>query len=244
MFAQGIKDQVETALAEVRAHPLVTSAEAGTLPLENAKRWVFCAGRESRSFPWILRELLSWTSDEKVRVILQENLNDELGADDPAHAHFLHYLHLLDDLGVPREDFDRYEERLGIKLALSLAFNVAKCRNAGQAIGYMLVNEAMTPVTYTAAKAALTHHFPSLQTNFFDLHIEVDDHHVAALYEAVDALPDEAEKDLRFGVALGQRGMEILLDEAYGVFDAHTDVISITAPEWNPLTGAGVSQEG
>ncbi|MEV6810503.1 hypothetical protein [Streptomyces sp. NPDC051129] len=51
---------------------------------------------------------------------LRENLDDELGAGDPEHAHFLHYLHLLDDLGVPREEFDTYRERPGIKLALGL----------------------------------------------------------------------------------------------------------------------------
>ncbi|GAA1258689.1 hypothetical protein GCM10009665_56060 [Kitasatospora nipponensis] len=235
MDAQQIKDQVEEALEKVRAHPLVTSALDGTLPLANAKRWVFCAGRESRSFPWILRELLAWTKQEEIREILQENLDDELGSGDPDHAHFLHYLHLLDTLGVPRGEFDEYAERPGITVALSLAFNVSKSRNLGRSVGYMLVNEAMTPITYTAAKRALTHHFPGLTTNFFDLHIEVDDHHVAALYEAVAALPPCDLADLRFGVALGQRGMEILLDEAYGVFDSHTAPIDITAPRWNPL---------
>ncbi|MDH6624120.1 pyrroloquinoline quinone (PQQ) biosynthesis protein C [Streptomyces sp. LBL] len=244
MFAPEIRKQVDSALAAVRAHPLATAAAAGTLPLENAHRWVFCAGRESRSFPWILRELLAWSDNDKVRRILQENLDDELGSGDPRHAHFLHYLHLLDQLGVPRDDFDSYAERAGIGLALSLAFNVAKCRSAGRAIGYMLVNEAMTPVTYTAAREALTAHHPDLHTDFFDLHIEVDDQHVAALYEAVEALPDSEETELRFGIALGQRGMEILLDEAYGVFDAHTEPLRITDDRWNPLSGTpDVSQE-
>lgn len=235
MLMQRLQDKLDTALAAVRIHPLVKAAEANSLPLENAKRWVFCAGRESRSFPWILRELLSWTSDEKIRAILQDNLNDELGAGDPAHAHFLHYLHLLDSLGVPRREFETYQERLGIKFALSLAFNVAKSRNAAQAIGYMLVNEAITPITYTAAKLALTSHFPNLRTNFFDLHIQIDDRHVAALYDAVESLPDADQKNLEFGIAIGQRGMEVLLDEAYGVLDSHLDPITITAPEWNPL---------
>jgi pyrroloquinoline quinone (PQQ) biosynthesis protein C len=237
MFVPEIRRQVEAALGEVRDHPLVASAAAGTLPQESAQRWVFCAGRESRSFPWILRELLAWTGNDKVRQILQENLEDELGSGDPRHAHFLHYLHLLDDLGVAREDFDSYAERAGITLALSLAFNVAKSRSAGRAIGYMLVNEAMTPVTYNAARQALTRYNPALATDFFDLHIEVDDHHVAALYEAVEALPDDEERELRFGIALGQRGMEILLDEAYGVFDSHVEPLRITDDRWNPLNG-------
>ncbi|MEU2729184.1 iron-containing redox enzyme family protein [Streptomyces griseoviridis] len=236
MFVSEVRKQVEGSLDEVRNHPLVASAAAGTLPRDAAHRWVFCAGRESRSFPWILRELLAWTDDDKVRRILQENLDDELGSGDPRHAHFLHYLHLLDGLGVAREEFDTYTERAGITLALSLAFNVAKSRSTGRAIGYMLVNEAMTPVTYNAARQALTRHHPELRTDFFDLHIEVDDQHVAALYEAVEALPDDEERDLRFGIALGRRGMEILLDEAYGVFDAHIEPLRITDERWNPLS--------
>jgi len=188
---------------------------------------------------WIYEKLRSWTDNEKVRRILQENLDDELGSGNPAHAHFLHYLHLLDDLGVERERFDRYQERPGIKLALSLAFNVARSANLGRSIGYMLVNEAMTPITYTAAKQGLTTYHPELGTSFFDLHIEVDEHHVAALYEAVDSLTESDREELQFGISLGRRGMEILLDEAYGVFDHHTEVIEIpprggVAPQPSP----------
>lgn len=238
MFTDDIRRQVDTALDAVRGHSLVRAAADGTLPLENATRWIFCAGRESRSFPWILQDLLSWNKNEKVRRILRENLDDELGSGDPTHAHFLHYLHLLDDLGVPRQAFDDYRERSGIKLALQLAFTIARGANTGRSIGYMLVNEAMTPVTYTAAKQALTKYHPDLDTNFFDLHIEVDDQHVAALYEAVGALPEEDRADLQYGIALGQRGMEILLDEAYGIFDSVDEDIDITAERWNPLSAA------
>jgi pyrroloquinoline quinone (PQQ) biosynthesis protein C len=226
--------RVEAAMEAVKQHPFVADAAAGAITREQGIRWVCCAGRESRSFPWILRMLLTWTDNGRVREILQENLDDELGHGDPNEAHFMHYLHLLDNLGIDRGAFDRYHERTGIRHALNLAFNMAVCKRSGWAIGYMLVNEAMTPITYEAARNALTPKFPHLVTNFFDLHIEVDEHHVAALYEAVAELKTEDRDDLAFGIAVGQRGMEVLLDEAYGVLDFHTEDIDITADRWNP----------
>ncbi|MBM0275492.1 iron-containing redox enzyme family protein [Micromonospora tarensis] len=228
--------RVESALKAVREHPFIVEAAAGTLTREQAIRWVCCAGRESRSFPWILRMLLTWIDNERVREILQDNLDDELGNGDPDDAHFMHYVHLLDNLGVPRAEFDSYQESTGIRHALNLAFNMAACRRSGWAIGYMLVNEAMTPITYEAARGALLPKFPHLVTNFFDLHVEVDEHHVAALYEAVAELPAEESAALAFGISVGQRGMELLLDEAYGVLDYHTEKIDIVADRWNPAS--------
>jgi pyrroloquinoline quinone (PQQ) biosynthesis protein C len=229
MARKDVERHVDEALDRVRAHPFIIEAHNHMLSDEQATRWIFCAGRESRTFPDILRQLLAWTRNETVRGILAENLDDELGNGNPDDAHFRHYLHLLDALGIPHEQFDVYDQRAGIDLALSLAFNIANSGREETAIGYMLVNEAMTPVTYEAARSALTQYFPDLDTNFFDLHIAVDEHHVAALYDAVDALGESGSDALHFGIALGERGMEVLLDEAYGVFDRHREPITITS---------------
>ena len=223
-----VEKHVDEVLARVRNHPFIVGAHNGRLSQEQATRWIFCAGRESRTFPGILEELLAWTGNDVVREILQENLDDEYGNGNPEDAHFQHYLHLLDNVAIPREEFDSYDERAGIRLALSLAFNVARSKAEEMAIGYMLVNEAMTPVTYEAARSALTKYYPELKTDFFDLHIAVDEEHVRALYDAVDALGDTNMEQLHFGVALGERGMAVLLDEAYGVFDYHDQPIHVT----------------
>jgi len=236
MQTDGVQIDVNTALSQVRRHPFIREAHRKTASREQGIRWVYCAGRESRSFPWILRDLLAWTTEPKISEILQENLDDELGNGDPTEAHFRHYQHLLSALGVELESFDNYDEGSGIQHALSLAFNVAASGDGGRALGYMLVNEAMTPVTYEAARSVLTSHFPGLNTNFFDLHIEVDEHHVEALYQAVRALDDDAEDAVRFGIELGQRGMEVLLDEAYGVLDPRPERVFITEPRWDPTT--------
>jgi pyrroloquinoline quinone (PQQ) biosynthesis protein C len=218
---------VNEVLDRIRAHPLIVAAHNRTLPEENATRWIFCAGRESRTFPDVLQQLLAWTRNETIREVLAENLEDELGNGNPDEAHFRHYLHLLDALGIDHERFYEYKPQIGIDLALGLAFNVASSGTEEISIGYMLVNEAMTPVTYEAARSALTHHHPGLKTNFFDLHIASDEHHVAALYHAVDALGKHGSEMLHFGIALGERGMGVLLDEAYGVFDSHQESITI-----------------
>ncbi len=126
---------------------------------------------------------------------------------------------MLDELCISREIFNHYTELAGIKLALSLAYNVSLQDNEAVAIGYMLVNEDMTQITYSDAKSALSRYYPEMQTPFFDIHIDVDEKHVNELYVATRELHASQEDDLLFGVQVGERGMASLLDEAYGVFD-------------------------
>lgn len=214
-----IEHATEEALTRIRRHPFIKLAHAKSLAQSQAERWIFCAGRESKSFPGILENMVARCTDVKVREILQENLDDEHGRGNPDDAHFQHYLHLLDNLGISREHFANYRERAGIRLALSLAYNISSQDNEAIALGYMLVNEGMTPITYEAARSALGHYYPNLKTIFFDLHIAVDEKHVEELYRALESFSPSASNDLLFGISIGERGMAVLLDEALGVFD-------------------------
>lgn len=216
---QTIEQATQSALLRIKEHPFIQLAHQHELTRDQSIRWVKCAGRESRTFPDILEEMIKRCDNTAIKAILQENLDDEYGNGNPEHAHFKHYLHLLDKLGVPRTEFENYPENVGIALALSLAKNIAQQPKPSIAIGYMLVNEGMTPITYEAARSTLTHYFPDLQTTFFDMHIEVDEHHVAELYRAIENMDDSAKGDLLFGVSIGERGMAVLLDEALGIFD-------------------------
>lgn len=213
------RSSFDAGLDRIRAHPFITLAHKGLLDREQSIRWIFCAGRESRSFPEILKCMIAHCADPFVLKILEKNLDDEFGNGDPEHAHFQHYRHLLQKLGIESEVFEGYRERPGIGLALSIAYNVAASARPAMALGYMLVNEGMTPITYSAAKHALTRHHPDLRTTFFDMHIAIDDMHVADLFLALERLSDDDLDDLLFGIELGERGMAALLDEALGVFD-------------------------
>jgi pyrroloquinoline quinone (PQQ) biosynthesis protein C len=218
-----IQNETEAAcrssLERICQHPFIVAAHAGNLSLSQAARWIKCAGRESRSFPTILENIIEFISNPAVEEILARNLADENGNGDPEHAHFRHYLHLLDDLGIPRTEFYNYKEGAGIRYALSVAYNISKSKNPAMAVGYMLVNEGMTPITYEAARSALIPFYPNLNKLFFDKHIEVDVHHVAELYEAINYFGERERDDLTFGILIGERGMAALLDEAYGVVD-------------------------
>jgi len=226
-------DEVEQAVANslnrIHGHPFIRDAKVGKLSEEQAKRWIMCAGRESRSFPDVLKNLISWSGHEKIKSILLQNLSDEEGNGVLEHAHFMHYLQLLDKLGISRDEFYAYTERAGIRLALSLAYNISTLRREAPAIGYMLVNESMTSITYSAAKLAITRYYPELQTDFFDIHVDVDERHVDELYEAVSELVPCQTQDLLFGVEIGERGMAVLLDEAYGIFEHHETIPTYTA---------------
>lgn len=223
MKSKTLRSVVQTrnneSLNRILQHPFIVQAHARKLTKSQSERWILCAGRESYSFPKILENMVARCTNERVTEILRENLNDEYGNGNPEHAHFKHYLHLLDNLGISRATFDNYREHAGIKLALSLAYNISTQPSEGVAIGYMLVNEGMTPITYEAARSTLTHYYPNLRTTFFDMHIQVDEHHVEELYKAVEAMPESSMEDLLFGISIGERGMAVLLDEALGMFD-------------------------
>lgn len=213
-----IRETVDASLARIRCHPFITDAHRGKLSREQATRWIMCAGRESRSFPLILERMIKFAKSETVLAALQRNLDDEYGHGNPQDVHFHHYLHLLDALGINRSRFDEYCEGSGINLAVNLAFNVAEAKNEGVALGYMLVNEGMTQITYSAVRAALSVFYGQLNLPFFEIHISVDERHIEELYTVVDQMPHVID-DILFGIGVGERGMAVLLDEAYGLFD-------------------------
>jgi pyrroloquinoline quinone (PQQ) biosynthesis protein C len=220
-FIRCIKQSADSSIERIRQHPFIMKGNNKTLSLEQALRWVMCAGRESKSFPEIIQNMITKCDNEIVMQILNDNLNDEYGSGNPEDAHFQHYLHLLDELGVTRSEFDNYNEKAGIKLALSLAYNTSTQNNIGIAIGYMIVNEGITCISYSSMKSAFQRFFPAIKTPFFDVHIEVDEHHVAELYKATSYLNDSFLDDIIFGIEIGERGMAVLLDEALGVYDYH-----------------------
>jgi pyrroloquinoline quinone (PQQ) biosynthesis protein C len=223
-----IEKYVADSLDRIRRHPFIRNAGSAHISENQAKRWIMCAGRESRSFPDILENLISWSGNERIKSILKGNLADEEGHGVPEHAHFMHYLQLLDKLGVSRDEFYAYDEQPGIKLALSLAYNISALKSEAPALGYMLINESMTSITYAAAKSAIKHYYPDLRTEFFDIHVDVDERHVDELYDAVSELDSSQIDDLFFGIDIGERGMAVLLDEAYGIFEYHKLIPSYT----------------
>jgi pyrroloquinoline quinone (PQQ) biosynthesis protein C len=218
------KTYVNQSLERIGQHPFIRDAIEEKLSKEQIKRWLMCAGRESWIFPNIVRNMLVRCSPKhkKIAEILAQNLNDELGNGNPQEAHFHHYIQLLTELGISKEEFLNYNERAGIKLALSLGQNVSLYENAATAIGYLLVNEGLTPVTYAAVGRALWQHYQFAEIPFLEVHVAIDARHVEGLYWAVDQLTEADWDGLEYGVSLGERGMSILLDEAYGVFE-HSD---------------------
>jgi pyrroloquinoline quinone (PQQ) biosynthesis protein C len=226
-----IKRAVDDSLARVRKHPFIEDANADRLQKIQAIRWIMCAGRESRSFPLILEGMIATVTKPAVRAALQRNLDDEYGHGNPQDVHFHHYLHLLDALGIDRADFDQYAESAGIRLALSLAYNIAAGRNEAVALGYMLVNEGMTQITYEAVQNAIAVHYGPLSIPFFEIYTTVDERHLDELFEVVEILDEEQLGDVLFGIQIGERGMAVLLDEAYGMYDHVTKF-----PTFAPVT--------
>ena len=218
MKLPAIKRSIECSLGRIAKHPFISDAHKKRLSKTQVYTWIMCAGRESQSFPNILEHVTDCCTNSTIRQILTKNLEDENGNGNPSEAHYTHYLNLLDEIGIPHSEFASYKEGAGLTYALRVANHVMIGENESRALGYLLVNEAMTPRIYKAIKTTVLYHHPDLQTHFFDLHVESDRKHVRALYAGIQASSTIQTRDLLFGIEIGERSMASLLDEAYGVF--------------------------
>lgn len=214
-----LRGWIDDALDRITRHPLLVQLQAGRAGFPRVARWVYCAGRESRAFPGMLEGMLTWSTDPVLTHVLRANLDDELGNGNPSEAHFQHYQHLLPELGLSVDQFNAYVEGPGITTALRAADYVATCRNEPLALGYMLINEAMTPAIYGAVESGLLSDGIQVRSTFFRLHVASDEQHVAMLLQACAGPFSRDAESVRDGLLLGERCMAVLLDEANGVFD-------------------------
>ena len=168
-------------------------------------------GRESRAFPDLLRAAILSTSG-RLQKVLEHNLRDELGLNDTPGSHFSHYQRLLADLEIPPNAFERFVPGPALAEALSIARSVVCSGDPSYVYGYILVNESATPPIYSAVHEAARRLYPTLQSEFFQLHIEGDAVHVQDLISVRDDVQD-GDAVLE-GVAVGERGMSLVLDEA------------------------------
>ena len=219
MMKTKIQEKLSLNISLFESHPFIKKALDGDLTNQQVINWIMCAGRESRAFPEIIKNMITWIDDENIKQILIDNLNDEYGNGNPNEAHFMHYIQLLQKINLTKEDFLNYENKAGVDLAVSLAYNVSRSKDVGCVLGYMLLNEALTPIVYSAIQDAMKIYYPHLNTDFFDIHIQVDEHHVEELFKAIENLTDKDLASIEFGIELGQRGMSVILDESIGIFD-------------------------
>jgi hypothetical protein len=213
-----IRIAVEESLDVISSHRFVHGARSRRLSEEQCQRWIMCAGRESRSFPEILQNVIAGVDDEPLRRVLTDKLDDELGNGRPEHARPHRYLHLLRDIGLTEAKICSYDGKAGTRFALDLAYNVSVQPDLAVAIGYLLVNEAVAPIVDGAIELAIRHCYPDLTTDFFDTDVEVGTARVDQLSEAVGRLDDGDQDGVLFGVNVGERGRAALLDEALVLF--------------------------
>ncbi|NJN61718.1 MAG: iron-containing redox enzyme family protein [Coleofasciculaceae cyanobacterium RL_1_1] len=162
-----LENFVDASLDRIRSHPFIAAGFDRRLSQQQIVRWLMCAGRESRSFPHVIENMMERTDSPKIVHILEQNLQDENGHGKLEHAHFTHYLDLLKEIGLSNSNFEEYNEKAGIQLTLSLAFNISTQKSQGISLGYMLVNEGMTSITYASMRSAFSVYFPAIQTPFF-----------------------------------------------------------------------------
>lgn len=209
--------QVAESVAKIERHRFVVDGNAQYLSEEQITRWIYCAGRESRTFPALLKQAEQVATNGALRAVIRNNLRDEEGAGDPSEAHFQHYLKLLTQLGIKRAAFESYVPGPGLNNALRAADTIKSSSDA-TILGYLLVNEALTPVIYRSVEQAIRRYTPDInqRTQFFQLHIDGDKEHVHQLTIAGDQLRADKRGEVEAGIKQATKAMLDLLTEAWG----------------------------
>jgi pyrroloquinoline quinone (PQQ) biosynthesis protein C len=214
---------------QIAHHPLLLRANAQRLTQEQIERWLNCIGREIQWLPTILDNMVGSCSNESLKDFVIKKLNNEYGGGEPNRTRLKLYLDLLDQIGVPHDSFYSYEERVGVQIALRLAYNVSIQEKEAVTLGYLLANEYVAEITQSAIQNALQYRYPTLQHPFFRV---TNKAHIETLHAALDALNPSQEKDCAFGICIQWRGISALLDEANSFFDKCNVIPPYDAFHW------------
>ncbi|MBW8828133.1 MAG: iron-containing redox enzyme family protein [Burkholderiales bacterium] len=161
-------------------HPFVERCRAGELTLPQVRVLASQMYRFCHEFPCFLATALAASRDEATRMVIAENLWEELGEGDPQRAHATLFRRFTRALGISDEELAD-SPVLPETRALIDAYLALGDRACGLGLVGALchASEGIVASLYTQIQAGLMSalHFDKEALVFFELHIHVDDGH-------------------------------------------------------------------
>ena len=178
-------------------HPFLAKCTAGELNLNDVRALATQMYRFTREFSPLLARILAACPDEEVRVVIGENLFEELGEGDPSKTHVEMFRKFTRGLGLDDAALDAIpaepETRRLVDVYLSLS----------DRYGYLpalaavcFASEGIVSTLYARLQNGIENAVSLTPDDliFFDLHIKTDTGHAAALIEVLEPrLEDGAE---------------------------------------------------
>lgn len=168
--------------AEVRKlmvfdHPFLVRFSKGVYSVKGMRWALIQFGKHVRLFTSCLAHLLGTAPDIRDRVVLFDNLNEELGKGDLRGTHFMLYQRMLYSLEVTREEFDRTETYTAMSLLNDGLMHAVRHTFIDGLAWLGLGGEITIPNNFPYLAQGIRHAFPAADLAFFERHGDVDQCH-------------------------------------------------------------------
>ena len=162
---------------EVFDHPFLIRLSKGVFS-EKGVRFAFIQfSKHVRIFTSCLSHLIGMAPDIRDRVVLFDNLNEELGRGQLSHTHYMLYLKMMASMGISNEEIERTPMLTSMEL-LNDGLRQAVQRSFVSGLSWLGIGGELTiPNNFPYLAQGLRRTFAQLDMGFFEHHGEVDQGH-------------------------------------------------------------------
>lgn len=191
---------------DVRRHPLARLIARGDVPAATEKAFALYMFTDAWMWPSMLIAMRDHAGNAKLKRAISDNLDDEAG--ERGHSHIHLSARFLKSLGIAPALTDMPELNRTVAIAGELS--------EAQTAGWLAAAEMLTLPLYELALACFGKK-TGVDTRYLDVHMVVDEDHIAWLWAAVESLVEEGADaaGILEGVGLGARATLKSLDQIY-----------------------------
>jgi len=203
---ENVRSRIAQFESDLRSHPLMRMASNGELPRSGEKALALYMFTDSWMWPPMLAAMRDQAAHPKLKKAISDNLADETGTRGQSHINMC--VRFCRSLGIAPQLTDLSE--------LNRTVNISNELTEAQIAGWLAAAEMLTLPLYALALAAFGKK-PGVETKYLDVHMDVDEEHIAWLWAAVEGLLEDRPcmNEILEGVGLGARATLKSLDEIY-----------------------------
>lgn len=158
-------------------HPFLVRYSKGVYSGKGMRWALIQFGKHVRLFTSCLAHLLGTAPDIRDRIVLFDNLNEELGRGELKQTHFMLYQRMLFSLGVTRDEFERTETFTAMALLNDGLLHAVRHTFVDGLAWLGLGGEITIPNNFPYLAQGTRQAFPAGELGFFERHGDVDQHH-------------------------------------------------------------------
>jgi pyrroloquinoline-quinone synthase len=170
-------------------HPFLAKCQAGQLTLSDVRALASQMYRFTREFSPLLARILAACPDEDVRVVIGENLFEELGEGDATKTHVELFRKFTRGLGLDDATLEAIPAEMETRRLVEVYHSLTERYGYLPALAAVcFASEGIVSTLYARLQNGIENAVTLTPDDliFFDLHIKTDTGHAAALFEVLE----------------------------------------------------------